>query len=446
MYKYLLFIGLLFVFTACSQPAAQVVVENTPTPAPPTATPLPATAVPGELVVNASISRGPISPLVYGVNYGPWSAVPVNALEDFKESGMTLLRFPGGNWGDDDFVRLNHVNMLKTMTDMIDGKVTVSVNLREGTPEQAVELMKMIEEAGLDVVYWSIGNEPNLFADKINNEHWDTVYYNQRWREFAEAMKAHDPNIKLVGPNLNQYSANDAQNVKDAAGRDWMREFLRANGDLVDNVSFHRYPFGGSPTLEEVRATSPEWDAIIPHLRDVIREETGRDLPVSVMEVNTNWSHAVGGEATPDSFYNAIWWADSLGRLINQDVEAVAFFTLAHNDGTTLLARDGARPTFYVYKLFQQFGQEKLHADSGHEMVSIFAARRDDGALTLMVVNRGDEDVTMPLRLEGGENWAETAVLHRFDAEHQAENLGEVSVQELALPAQSISLYTWPSP
>ena len=26
-------------------------------------------------------------------------------------------------------------------------------------------------------------------------------------------------------------------------GKDWMTEFLRANGDLVDIVSIHRYPF-----------------------------------------------------------------------------------------------------------------------------------------------------------------------------------------------------------
>jgi hypothetical protein len=439
--KWSLLIALLFL-CACSQPT-ETAVENTPLP--PTTAPQPATAVAGALYVNPALNRGPINPLVYGANYGPWSSVPVTALEDFQQSGLTLLRFPGGNWGDDDFVRANHVNMLKTFVDMIDGQVVVSANLREGTPQQAVELMEMVEAAELDVVYWSIGNEPNLFADKLNADHWDTAHYNKQWRIFAEAMKAHDPNIKLVGPDLSQYMANDASNAKDAAGLDWMREFLRANGDLVDNVSFHRYPFGGTPSIAEVRATSPEFDAIIPHLRQVIQEETGRDIPVSVMEVNSNWSHAVGGEATPDSFYNAIWWADSLGRLINQDVEMVAFFTLAHNDGTTLLARDGSRPTYYVYQLYQQFGQEKLHAASGLDMVSIFAAKRDDGALTLMVVNRGDEDVSTPLQIDG-EALGDTAVLHRFDSEHQAENMGKVSIQELNLPAQSISLYIIPAP
>ncbi len=120
---------------------------------------------------------------------------------------------------------------------------------------------------------------------------------------------------------------------------------------------------------------------------------------------------------------------------------------LAHNDGTTLLGRSEPSPTYYVYQLFQQFGNEKLFADSGLDEVSIFAAQQDDGTVTLIVVNRGDADVVVPLKVA---NYATstgsmTATLHRFDSEHNAENLGEVSISELELPGQSISLYVLPS-
>jgi len=435
------------IFTACA--GETTVSEETPTPTLPTATATPAPtstpalASPGELTVDVAVTNGEINPMVYGANYGPWSGVPASSLEDFKQSGLNFLRFPGGNWGDDDFIRSNHVDMLILFRDMIEGEIVATVNLREGTPEQAVETMKLMEEKGVAVKYWSIGNEPNLFASKLNFEHWDTEFYNQQWREFAEAMKAHDPDIRLVGPDLSQYTAIESQNPKDIQGRDWMREFLRANSDLVDNVSFHRYPFGGSPTIEEVRATSPEWDETLPYLRELILEETGRDIPMSVLEVNSNWSHASGNEATPDSFFNAIWWADSLGRIINQDVEMVAFFTLAHNDGTTLLTRNGPAPTYYVYQLFKQYGDERLYTDSGLDEVSIFGAQQDDGTVTLMVVNRGDADVIAPLNVANYDE-GETAVLHRFDSDHNAENLGEVSISELELPGQSISLYVLP--
>lgn len=450
MHRFFIVAGLLLVLVACGQtPAVNDAPTAVPT-APPTVipTPFPATALPNQLYVNVDIARGRINPLVYGTNYGPWTAVPANMLGEYQSSGLTMLRFPGGNWGDENTVRPNQVDFLMDMARMVDAEIVLHVNLLGGTPEQALDMMRLVnEDRGYGVKYWSIGNEPNLYAPSRGFTEWDTVYFNQRWREFAEAMKAADPEILLIGPDLSQYTAVDANNPKDANGRDWMREFLRANGDLVDMVAIHRYPFPASgtnpnPTIEELRQNSPEWDAIIPHLRQVIQDEVGRDLPVAVMEVNSNWSNTLGGEATPDSFYNAIWWADSLGRMIQQDVDMVAYFVIAHSrGGAGLLALSAPNPTFYVYKMYQQFGAEKLHASSGTADVSIFAARRDDGAVTLMMVNRGPDEVAVPLQVDGYAG--SSAELWRFDAEHNAENLGVVdwaNGETITLPGQSISL------
>ena len=71
-------------------------------------------------------------------------------------------------------------------------------------------------------------------------------------------------------------------------------------------------------TIDQLRQNSAEWDQIIPYLRGLIQDVTGRDIPIAVTEINTHWSKTIQGEATPNSFYNAIWWADVLGRMINQ--------------------------------------------------------------------------------------------------------------------------------
>ena len=46
------------------------------------------------------------------------------------------------------------------------------------------------------------------------------------------------------------------------------------------------------------------------------------------MEISSNYTDVAGGDATPDSFYNAIWWGDVLGRMINQEVDMVTQFAL----------------------------------------------------------------------------------------------------------------------
>ncbi len=398
--------------------------------------------------MDAARRLGDISPLVYGTNYGPWMVVPYDLLPQAEAAGITYLRFPGGNWGDQNDVRKLQIDQFIALAQRMGAVPNICVRLRGGTPEKAAALVRYANvEKGYGVRYWSIGNEPSLYPD------YDVERYNAEWRATAEAMQAVDPDILLIGPDIHQYTGDPAVDPKDAAGRDWLREFLSANGDLVDIVAIHRYPFPTgitSPpaTIDDLCANSREWDTIIPNLRAAIRETTGRDLPVAVTEVNSHWSGVIGGEATPDSFYNAIWWGDVLGRLIRQDVEIVAHFALQTNVGTGgwgLLARTEVRPTYYTYQMYKHFGNELVYTSSDDPDLSIYAARRDD-ALTLILINLGPEEQTKPLLLDHAKP-AGPAEVWLFDASHQAEKIGDrviTSGDHITLPAQSITLYVVP--
>jgi hypothetical protein len=427
-------------------PAPTPTAALTPTPTPlPTLTPVP-TPMPGGLYVDAGRSLGAISPTVYGTNYGPWITVPYDLQEMANAAGITYLRFPGGNWGDQNDLTERQIDQFIALAEQMGAEPSISVRLEGGTVERAVELVRYVNvEKGYGVRYWSIGNEPSLYED------YDTERYNVEWRQFAEAMRGVDADLLLIGPDIHQYTDQPSTDPQDPQGRDWMQEFLKANGDLVDIVAIHRYPFprsmsGAATTIDELRANSREWDVIIPKLRADIREITGRDLPVAVTEINSHWSAATGGEATPDSTYNAIWWGDALGRMIRQGVEIVAHFALQSPStygGWGLLARYEARPTYYVYQLYQHFGEELIYASSDEPDVSIYAARREDGALTLMLVNLGPDEASMPLRLDGFQPGG-PAEIWRLDAEHPAEQVGTQAISDgddLLLPGQSLSLY-----
>lgn len=421
----------------------------------PTATPLP-TAVPptptrptAGVWVDAAEAVGPISPYLYGINYGPWMSVPVGVQEQFAQSGLTFIRFPGGRWGDTYNIEEAQLDLMMTYARQINAEPHVCVRLLGGTPEQAVALIQYAnQEKGYNIKYWSIGNEPSLYESLQNEAGYDTMRYNEEWRAFATAMKAADPSIQLIGPNVHQFEANPAARPKDKNGRDWMEEFLKANGDLVDVVAFHRYPFPGdskipAPAFEALRDNSAEWDEIVPALRQLIVETTGREIPIAVMEVNSNWTDASGGKTTPDSLPNAIWWGDVLSRMVRQGVEYSAYFRLHSNDGRSghgILARSDVRPSYYVFQLYKQFGQTQLASDSHENYVTVAAAKREDGSLTVMLVNRFENELTVPFTLT---NWSgsTTAELFRLDAEHNADSLGSITPgSSLTLPGQSISL------
>jgi alpha-L-arabinofuranosidase len=402
------------------------------------------------LFVDPATDLGPISRYIYGSNYGPWTAFPFNMMDAAFNSHVTVLRWPGGAWGDSNDIQTVQLDTFMGILKQMDAIPTISVRLLNGTPEAAAALVRYANvEKGYKIHYWSIGNEPNLFEAFIKQS-YDTGRFNQEWRAIALAMKAVDPSIALLGPELSQFTSDPSYNPKDHAGRDWMTEFLKVNGDLTDIVTIHRYPFpnngSGIPaSIDELRANSAEWDKTIPYLRNLIHEFAGRDIPIGVTEVSSYWSSQTGGKTTPDSFYNAIWYADVLGRLIKQQTFMVNVWVFANRDGGHgLIFGSELRPTYYVFQMYNHFGSQQVYAASGIPNVTIYAAKREDGALTLMVINLSDTEQKVPLQVQGVTLTKAGAWL--FDATHNAEDAGstDLSGGALKLPAQSITLFELP--
>ncbi len=451
--KSLWLLFMLAIFVAISGCSQANTINNDELTSAPTEVPLPtvaptSTQVPAGIWIDPEISLNQISPLVYGTNYGPWQAVTVENQPAFEASGLKFIRFPGGRWGDSNNLRDYHIRQLMAHVDQLNGDVTISARLLDGTPEQAADLVRLVnEKMGHDVRYWSVGNEPSLYRTMQQAEEWDTAYFNEQWRLYVEAMLAVDPELTILGPNTHQFRHDESTNPKDENGLDWMREFLKANGDLVDVVTFHRYPFPTSmsdpiPPIEELRNNSEEWDEIIPKIREVILEETGRDIPIGIMEINSNWSDAAGSETTPDSQLNAIWWADVLARMIQQDVDMVTHFALQSNkSGWAIMNRTDVRPTYYVYQIYDQLGETRVAAGSDERYVTVVAAdRASDGALTVLLINRADDPITMPIQI-GSEDQIAVKELWRFDPETNTQNLGSVTINgSIELPGRSVSV------
>ena len=411
------------------------------------------TPYPNSLYVDPDISLGKISPLIYGSNHGPWIALTVDGLQPAYDSGLTILRFPAGSWGDHNDVRTYQIDQFMSFIRKMRATAMINVRLLGSTPEQAAEMVRYVNvEMKYNVIYWGIGNEPTLYNDELKNrgETYDVDRYNQEWRAFATAMKKVDPHLKLVGPELHQlsYDYSGASTNFTEANALWMEEFLRANGDLVDIVSFHRYPFprsrvSGPASIEELRINAQEWDRIVMYLRDMIHQETGRDIPIAITEFNSDYSKSVGGEATPDSHYNAIWLGDVLGRLMKNGVFMANQWMLTSKGGYGgwgLIGQTDVYPGYYTYQMYKMFGSELIYSSSDQPDLSIYAARHEDGTLTLMVVNLLLEEQSKALQIE--DQVAVRAEAWLFDPTHKAVKMGDINLDgEIGFPPQSMTLF-----
>jgi hypothetical protein len=395
-----------------------------------TATPTATTAGPkGVFWVDPTKDLGPISKFVLGANL--YGALSVNNLDPAKNSGITFLRWPGGNWGDRNDIQLFAVDAYISEAILMGAEPNICVRLPNSTPEQAAALVQYVNiDKKYGVKYWSIGNEPSLYENNtdLKSQAWDAVTYAKRWREFAKAMKAVDPTILLYGPDIHQFKGDPAFDPKDHLGRYYLQEFLKLDGDMVDIVTVHRYPFppcmtcNAAPTVGDLLANTPEWDTLIPNLRRIVKETTGKDLPVGVMEYNSNYTNVAGAETSPDSFYGALWLADVMGRMIRQRAEFLAYWQLKANDGAGhgLMTSFDVRPSYYVFQIYKRFGNHLLAATSDQPQVSVFAAKKDDGSVTVIFVNRGETAVKQPLQLEKGDKLALTEA-YLFDKNNKAQ-------------------------
>lgn len=429
--------------------------ESTITPS----TPAIATPPAGTLWIDPSQDQGEISKFVLGANHGPWADLGTSNLEPAKDSGITFLRWPGGNWGDQNDVQTYQIDNYIRQARMMGAEPSITVRLLNGTPEQAAQLVQYTNiEKGYGVKYWSIGNEPDLFI--VSDSTWTPDYYAQRWREFAIAMKAVDPTIQFYGPEISAFLGDTdhfdprellyANSVKlDITKRDYLTQFLKLNADMVNIVAVHQYPFpksskDGVPSWEQLRDNEPEWDRIVPNLRRIVKETIGVDKPVGITEFNSDASNAMGAETSTDSFYNALWLADVLGRMIRTQPDVIAYWLLKNNyAGHGLMSSFDLRPTYYVYQIYKQFGNHLLAAYSPEEYVSLFAAKRDDGTITAIFVNNNNQSISKPFKIEQGDDLKITEA-YILDADH---NVEPITLPDFAngnainLPAYSVTLY-----
>jgi hypothetical protein len=366
---------------------------------------------PAQIVIDASQVISDVSPLTFGANFGPLNAVPVDLIDAAKESGIHYLRFPGGRVGDLGDVTPSQIDMYMTVCRMLDCTPAISARLEGGTPEKAAELVRYVNiEKGYGVRYWSVGNEADLF------DNYTAERAAAEWRPIAEAMLEVDPDIIFIGPDTSQFTGepNEAQ-----LAHEFLREFLRQNGDMIDIVSVHRYPFGDpAATVDGLRTDAARWTTLIANLHAIAKEELGREVPVAITEVNSHWSSVIGGAATPDSHANALWWADVFGQIAGGDIEIVGYFNFQSSDrlgGHGLLGRYEVRPTYYAYQLYTQFGTQVVSATHDGD-IRAYAALREDGALTVALINWADAESTTTLDISGFDTAGAEAEITTYDA------------------------------
>ena len=222
--------------------------------------------------------------------------------------------------------------------------------------------------------------------------------YANAFIQFSLVMHEVDPTIQVFGPEISQfYGVGDGP--KDSKGQLWMDTFLKTVGayekahpnpgfHLLDGVSFHSYPLSDAIKAPSILLSSTdEWNYQLPPLHQLILQDFGRDVPIAVTEINSNATANV-----PSPGVAALWWADTLGMLMNQGVAYVAFFSAEGVDTPyPLFTSNGLHQTamLRVMQLFSHLQNNLIQLAIQRNPVSLYATQDDTHqTVSLLFVNK----------------------------------------------------------
>ncbi|HEX8732455.1 MAG TPA: glycoside hydrolase family 44 protein [Ktedonobacterales bacterium] len=356
-------------------------------------------------------ASAPRSPYVYGVNVFPEEAtqaldgaygfMPYDArtISGLKGASVTLLRFPGGAWGEEHTASFAQVSAFLTLARETHAAPLMQVRLQGGSPGQAAALVSYCNHANdpnrastpnapfLPVRFWVIGNEPDLIGPS-----YTVSDYARDFIVYATAMKAVDPTIQIYGPELSDINGLDTP--VDSTGTPWLTGFLKGiaayeqahHTRILDGVSFHSYTFGNTTgDLGLTLSSANAWRYTLPAIRMAIQEIMGARLPIAVTEINTSI------HASDDLLTAALWWADNLGALQEAQVNIVGFFAARGLPLKDMLLTLAGNPTplYYVMRLYSHMAKDVIQVGGTPGPVSVYAATSPShDVITLMFVNK----------------------------------------------------------
>jgi hypothetical protein len=376
----------------------------------------------------------PINPAVLGVNISPKTGTiskdNVNGsmeyslplIEGLREAQIKLLRFPGGSWGEEHYPSLDQLSAFSTLLQQVNAVGMVQVRLSGPINGGFSELTSItnrvfIADRWVDflnnphsdqrvaryahapfhpVKFWAVGNEPDRLINPATGQKYTVRDYVQDFIQFSLAMHHSDPTIRVFGPEISEFYGPGA-GPGDSNGTLWMEGFLKGVGayerannvTLLDGVSFHRTLFANAAqTPYAFLSSTGEWNYLLPALHQLIVQNLKRDVPIAITAINTNPAN----QQAPSRGLAALWWADTLGTLMNQQVGYIAFSSAA-GEGTpySLFAADGQQPTpmLRVMELFSHLQHNLIPLEVQRDPVSIYATQNDNHqAVSLLFVNK----------------------------------------------------------
>ena len=382
----------------------------------------------------------------FGLNLTMWDTYfdPPNhttTISLLQEMGCTTVRMPGGSisdeyhWGSNTTLTntwtwsASFPEMVRVTTN-VGAQAFVVVNYGSGTAQEAAAWVRHANITNnLGFKNWEVGNECYGTWETDTNALAHHAYtYATRASNYIAQMRLADPTIKVgvvAVPGESAYANGytDHPTINPRTGTTnygWtpiLLATLKSMNVTPDFLIHHHYPeytdvlnpAASSDSDVTLLQSTGNWAADAVNLRQMVTDyfgTGGTNIQLVVTENNSD-AGAQGRQST--SLVNGLYYADSLGQLLQTEFNAFIWWDLrngtdmngffdasiygwrTYGDLGVINGLNTRHPTFYAGKLMQWFargGEKILSATSTYPWMTTYAARRSNGSVSMLVLNK----------------------------------------------------------
>jgi hypothetical protein len=312
--------------------------------------------------------------------------------------------------------------------------MTVPVAMLYDNPDNAANEIAYLEAHGYAIKYVEMGEEPD--GQFVLPEDDAALYI-----EWASAIHAVDPGIKLAGPVF-QGVNDDIPVWPDQQGNtSWFTRFLNylnghGHGGDLNVMTYEHYPFNPCSVSWSTLYQEPQ---IVAHVFGVWQQD---GLPASVPQEITEYNLAYDQSVKYMQTYAALWHADFVGSFLAAGGQAAYYYQyeplpmyegcggwgtfgmfdvdnhynieqdVAQYFSAQLLTQEWVQPVDAMHTVFP--ASSDIKDGQGNVLVTVYALDRPDGQWALLLINK-DKHADHPVLVtfndqSGGNHYFQDAV------------------------------------
>ena len=323
-------------------------------------------------------AQQPISTHYFGQNAWMPYAIGTNVINgkldqhwaDIKNSYASTIRYGGITADKNMSTNAQYISMIDSIrANGMEPIIQVPFNNNQFTAQQAAAIVTYINiTKAKNIKYWIIGNEPDL-GYSYSTSAQIAAYY----RPFSSAMKAVDPNILIIGPEIASFNKTIINGLTTPGGPDDITGKDGAGRYYLDVISFHTYPFNGSQTRAQVITKLTDANQLQDNLIylngrvascNTFHARTGTTkLKTAITEANINWQNSASDNLNGsgvNSFIGGQFVSEMMGIGMKNGLDFINLWSVIEGNSTALnigyldRTTGAKKPLYYHFKMMAQ--------------------------------------------------------------------------------------------